>query len=288
MEALRAAERVQRSAGLDNVEFLTPAEMTRLVPTLNTEDLLGGAFCPTDGFLHPLNILFGYLEAAQRLGVELRCGEEVTEMEVRHGAVRSVKTDRNRYPTRYVVNAAGAWAVPVAEMAGIRHLPVMPVRRQVAVTRPLNTLPDTLPMVIDCASGFHMRMRDHRALLLWANPNELPSYNDRFDPAFLDAISPLACHRIRCLNAVPIDTDICWAGLYEVTPDHHAIVGPTKEVDGFFLANGFSGHGVMHAPAIGQLVAEMLLDGYAHSLDISSLRPERFEEGKGNMEKAVL
>lgn len=288
MEALRAAEAVQRVAGLANVEFLTPAEMARLVPTLAIDDLLGGAFCPTDGFINPLGILFGYVEAARRLGSEFRCGEEVTEIEVRRGAVTGVKTDRDRYATRCVVNAAGAWAAPVAEMAGIRNLPVLPVRRQVAVTRPFNALPDTLPMVIDCASGFHLRMRDRRALLLWADPAEPPGYNDRFDPAFLDSVLPLARRRVRCLAWARIDPALCRAGLYEVTPDHHGIVGSAKEVAGFFLANGFSGHGVMHAPAIGQLVAEMILDGRAHSLDISALRPERFEEGALNVEKAVL
>lgn len=288
MEALRAAEGVQRTAGLTNVEFLTPAEMARLVPTLAIDDLLGGAFCPTDGFIKPLSILLGYVEAAQRLGAEFRWGEEVKEIEVRRGTVVGVKTDRNCYATRCVVNAAGAWAALVAELAGIRQLPVVPVRRQVAVTRPFHALPDALPMVIDCANGFHMRMRDCRALLLWADPAEPLGYNDRFDPAFLHFVRPLAYRRIRCLAEVPIDVDLCWAGLYELTPDHHGIIGPTKEVGGFFLANGFSGHGVMHAPAIGQLVAEMILDGRAHSLDISALRPERFEEGALNVERAVL
>lgn len=288
MAALRAANAVQRAAGLTNVEFLSPDEMARLVPTLRTDDLVGGAFGPTDGFTVPLAILYGYESAARRLGVEFRCGEAVDRIEVEKGAVMGVGTARGFYPTRCVVNAAGAWAARVAELAGIPDLPVAPVRRQVAVTMPFEALPDSMPMVIDCATGFHTRMRDRRALLLWADPGEPPGYNASFDPAFLGAVLPKARHRVDCLARAAIDPRACYAGLYEVSPDHHGIVGWAREVNGLFLANGFSGHGVMHAPAIGQLVAEMILDGQARSLDLSALRPERFAEGALNVEAAVI
>ena len=288
MAALRAANAIQREAGLTSVTFPPPETMAEMVPGLRCDDLVGGAFCPTDGFIRPMQILEGYRAAAERLGVTFRWGETVTGFtRDASNAITAVETDRQTVATRQVALAAGAWSAQVAALAGIPDLPVVPVRRQVALTGPV-PLADSLPMVIDCGNGFHTRMRDGRALLLWADPNEPPGFRETFDPAFLDAVRPKVAQRLPVLADAPIAATDCWAGLYEVTPDHHGILGWAPETPGLLLVTGFSGHGVMHSPVTGQLAAEMLLDGATQTLDVSALRPERFAEGALNVEAAVI
>ena len=287
LAGLHAANEVQRRAGLDVVEFLTPQQIAERIPQVRTDDLVGSSFCPIDGFTTPLAILYGYNQAARKLGVRFQTGETVTAIDREAGTVIGVATDRALYPTRQVVNAAGPWAAEIARLAGIPDLPVQPVKRQVAVTNPFDLLPAHLPMIIDAGSGFHTRMKDGRALLLWADPHQSPGLDTTFDPAFLGQVLPMARHRIPAFEHASIDPRACYAGLYEDTPDHHGIVGWATQVQGLFLANGFSGHGVMHAPAIGQLAAEMIL-GRQTKIDISALRPSRFSEGAHNEETAVI
>ena len=287
LSALRAANEVQKCAGLNAVEFLTSSQIAERVPLINTADLVGGCFCPIDGFSTPLAILYGYNQAAIRLGVGFQTGETVTAIDRSGDTVIGVATDKALYPTRHVVNAAGPWSAEIAVLAGITDLPVQPVKRQVAVTNPFPLLPSDMPMVIDAGNGFHTRMKDGRALILWADPKQRAGFDTAFDPAFLGKVLPMARHRIPAFEQASIDPRACYAGLYEVTPDHHGIVGWAPEVRGLFLANGFSGHGVMHAPAIGQLAAEMILENQT-TIDISALRPTRFAEGALNEEPAVI
>lgn len=286
--ALKAVRKVQEAGGVTDAVFLSPKEMQERVPELRGDDLLLGSFCPTDGFVQPLAIRGGYQAASERLGATYRWNETVKRVAIENGAVVGVETNREFYATRCLVVAAGAWSASVAALAGVPDLPVVPVRRQVAITDPFPKLSDSLPMVIDCATGFHTRMRNGRALLLWADPNEPPGFTDTFDPAFLDAVLPKAIHRLPCLAEATVRPEEGWAGLYEVTPDHHGILGWASETNGLLLATGFSGHGVMHSPATGQLVAELILDGEARTLDIAALRPQRFAEGILNREAAVI
>ena len=287
LAGLRAANEVQRRAGLHAVEFVQPDRMADMIPTLNTGDLIGGSFCPIDGFTNPLAILYGYNQGARRLGVTFRMGETVIAIDRDGAGVLGVTTDKGLYPTKTVVNAGGPWAAEVARLAEIPDFPVRPIKRQVAVTNPFPRIPEDIPMVIDAASGFHTRMREGRALLLWADPDQAPGFDTSFEPGFLSKVLPMARHRLRSLDEATIDPRACYAGLYEVTPDHHGIVGWSPQVKGLFLANGFSGHGVMHAPAIGQAAAEMILRRSV-SIDLSPLRPERFEEGDLNSETSVI
>src|SRR2546427_5334526 len=166
---------------------------------------------------------------------------------------------------------------------------VRPVRRQVAVTYPAALLPEEMPLTIFVDDGFHLRVRDGRVLLLW--PADLPA-DDPFDTAF-DArwLTPLldrARAHVPVLRGLQIDRDACWAGLYEMSADRHAVLGQAPGVQGLYLANGSSGHGVMHAPALGHLTAEFVLDGTATTVDVHALRPERFAEGALNPESGVL
>jgi sarcosine oxidase subunit beta len=187
-----------------------------------------------------------------------------------------------------VVNAAGPWAGRVAETAGVR-IPVEPLRRQTAVTQPFPRLPDTTPMTINVDDGFHFRVRDGRACLLW--PDDLPAddpFDTTFDRRWLPELLRRARDRVPCFRDAEIDLDRCTCGLYEMSPDKHALVGPAPGVEGFYLINGSSGHGVMHSPVLGLLLAEMILDGQARTLDIHALRPSRFAEGQPNPESEIL
>jgi sarcosine oxidase subunit beta len=271
-------------ATLADVQWLSPSEMPDLVPTLHTEDLVCGAVCPNSGLISPLAVLYGYETAARRLGGQFRMAETVETIDVHNGAIVGVGTSKELLATRCVINAAGAWSARVAELVGITDLPVQPLRRQFAATIPNPVLLDGMPMVIEVGTGFRTCVRDHRALMTWSDPNEQPGFNSSFDPSFLPEVLPRARHRIAAYTQIPIDPRACKAGLYDVTADGHGIIGFSQQVKGFYLANGFNGHGLMHAPAIGQLVVEELLDGVPTTLDISSLRPSRFAEDALNWE----
>jgi sarcosine oxidase, subunit beta len=140
-----------------------------------------------------------------------------------------------------------------------------------------------MPMTIFTADGFHLRVRDGRILLLWPDdPTGLDPFDTTTADEWLAVVQAKARRRLPCLGAARIDRAGCWAGLYEMTPDKHALLGRAPGVENLYLANGSSGHGVMHAPALGQLLAEIILDGTASTLDVRPLRPERFAEGTPN------
>jgi sarcosine oxidase, subunit beta len=278
---LARANAVQKSAGLDEAALLDPSTVYEKNPFLQRERIVGGAFCQTDGFIRPLDILHGYLDAAKRLGVRFVSQTNVTGFErSSNGRIQSVLTrEGDHIKTNAVVDAAGAWAGSIARLAGF-DLPVVPLRRQVALTEPCNRLPDDMPLTIFMRDGFHLRVRDGRVMLLWPTPGRAddPFCTD-VDPTFLAEIAKIAAARIPCLAGVRIDPSRSWAGLYEMSPDEHAIVGPAPGCPNLYLVNGSSGHGVMHSPALGKLLAEIIVDGKTSSLDTFALRPSRFAEG---------
>lgn len=285
---LRRALALQRAAGLREVQEVTSDDIHRLNPWVRTDDLLAGTFCSIDGFIRPLEILRGYQEAARRRDVRFEFGVGHAECVVAAGRIAGVRTERGEVATRCVVNATGPWAGALAERAGVR-IPVRPLRRQTAITHPFPRLPEDMPMTICNWDGVHWRVRDGRVLLLWPvdHPSEDP-FDTTFDPGWLEELLPRAHDRMPCLVEAQIDLPSCWAGLYEMSPDRHALVGPAPGIRGFYLINGSSGHGVMHSPALGQLLAEIIVDGRAHSLNIDALRPSRFAEGKPNPEDGLL
>jgi sarcosine oxidase subunit beta len=277
---LRAAQRVQHAEGLGEAVELGPEEVVRLNPALAPDGIAGGVFCPTDGFIRPLRILDGYLAAAARLGVKVEWGATATGFfRRRDGTISAVMTSRGPIGVAAVVDAAGPWAAQVAAWAGV-NLPVTPLRRQAAATAPCDLLPETMPMTIFAGDGFHLRVREGRVLLLRPTPGVAGRpFDDSVDPAWVQEVAAVARRRVPALSRVAVDPAACWAGLYEMSPDKHAILGPAPGCSNLFLANGSSGHGVMHAPALGQLLAEIISDGAASSLDVRPLRPTRFEEG---------
>jgi sarcosine oxidase subunit beta len=212
---------------------------------------------------------------------------EVTGIDLENSRVAGVTTSRGKISTRAVVNAAGPWAAPVAKMAGF-DLPVVPLRRQIVKTEAFRPLPSPLPMVIDMSNGFHFRREGESILMAWPDPEETYGFRTDFDYSFIEKILPLAVRRVPAFADAEVNPRRCWAGMYEVTPDHHAIIGRAPGIDGFYLANGFSGHGVMHSPATGKIVSELILDGAPRLFDASMLGAERFAEGKLLEETAVL
>jgi sarcosine oxidase subunit beta len=279
LAALREACALQHACGLTETRVVDTAEAGALNPYVSLTGVVGGAFGPTDGVIRPTEIQRGYLAAAARLGAELRWDEPVTAIERAGDAITAVVTPRARIATGRVVCAAGAWAASVARLAGV-DVPVVPLRRQVALTQPTTALPASMPLTIWIDDGFHLRVRDGRVLLLRPSPGDADPWSTRVDPTWLDAIAADAPRRVPALASVPLDRDATWAGLYEMSPDHHAILGPAPTCPSLFLANGSSGHGVMHAPALGLLVSELVTSGAARSLDIHALRPSRFAENE--------
>jgi sarcosine oxidase subunit beta len=285
LAAMARAVAFQRERGV-SVELLGPAEVRARVPWAQCGSVAGGTFGPRDGFIDPGALANFFLGAALRAGVRIRYSSPVTAIGTGPGGF-TVGTPGGEVGARAVVNAAGAWARPVAAMAGI-ELPVEPVRRHILLTGPCPALPRLIPMTIDADSGVLLRREGDRVLIAYSNPDEPAGYNLDFDPDFVERIVDPVDRRFPTVAAAGIDVARSWVGLYEVTPDHHAVIGEAPERPGFILVNGFSGHGVMHAPAAGRCVAELVTRGRSESVDIAALSPGRFARGELIHETMVL
>jgi sarcosine oxidase subunit beta len=289
LAVLAAARAVQHAEGLKEAAEVTTSEIADLHPAIRLDGVIGGAFCPSDGFIRPLAILQGYLAAAERLGVRVEWGVEVGAMRRGvDGRITVVETSGGPLAVESVVNAAGPWAAGIAAMAGV-SLPVTPLRRQIAVTVPCDRLPPDMPMTIWLGDGFHLRVRDGRVLLLRPTPG-VPGrpFEASVDPGWVETVAATARARVPVLCDVAIEQAACTAGLYEMSPDKHAILGAAPGCENLYLINGSSGHGVMHAPALGHLLAEIVLDGRATTVDVTALRPVRFAEGDLNPVSELL
>jgi sarcosine oxidase subunit beta len=198
-----------------------------------------------------------------------------------------VETSKGNISTRTVVNCAGAWAAEIAGMVGL-DLPVEPLRRMLVPTEPFDQFPHSAPMIIDMSNGFHFRPEGLGFLLAWNDPAETPGYKTDFDDGFVEKILTRAADRVPIFENLAVNPKRAWAGLYEMTPDHHPILGAAPGLPGFFLANGFSGHGVMHAPATGKILSDLILTGKTDLVDASLLELSRFAQGRMIEETAVL
>ena len=287
LDYLESNFRQQRACGLTNAEMVTREDIVKTVPQLVANDVAGGSFCPTDGFVDPYSVMTGFAKRARALGVRTWLETEVTGIDVQQGSVAGVETSRGFVSTRSVVNAAGPWAAGVARLAGV-EIPVEPLRRQIVKTEPFEQLSSKLPMVIDMSTGFHFRPEGSSFLLAWPDPEQTYGFRTDFDYGFIEKILTHAVNRVPAFAEVQVNPRRCWAGMYEMTPDHHSIIGRAPGVQGMFLANGFSGHGVMHSPATGKIVSELILVGTSSFADAPMLRAERFAEGNLLEETAVL
>jgi sarcosine oxidase subunit beta len=285
---LTANRERQLALGVKNVELVTPKEIAEFVPQLRVDDIIGGTFCQTDGFVDPHSVMMGFMLKARERGARLWLDTTVTSIQVDSSAgISGVQTTRGFVSTRIVVNAAGPWAAEVARMAGV-ELPVEPLRRQLVPTESFSGLPKRFPMVIDMSTGFHFRREGKGILLAWNDPDETAGFKTDFDPTFVEKILTRAADRVPSLAEAEVNPRRAWAGLYEMTPDHHAIIGPASNVTGLYFVNGFSGHGVMHSPASGRISADLILHGRSDLIDASQLGVQRFSEGRLLEETAIL
>jgi sarcosine oxidase subunit beta len=281
--AFRRQAEMQRDLGLD-VRTLTPAEAKALVPELRVDDVLGATFHARDGLANPHEITQAFVSEARRLGARFEFARAVTGIERDGDRVVGVKTDAGPVAAGCVVNAAGPFAAEVARWAGV-ELPVQPIRRHCFTTEPLPFVHDRLPMIVDMQSGVYMHRESGGMLLGLANPEEPPGFDTSVNWDLLERVVEPAMHRVPALESAQVSN--AWAGLYETTPDHNAVLGPPAGLAGLMLANGFSGHGLMHAPAVGRLISEWIVDGKP-SLDLRPLRLERFAEHEATLEANVI
>lgn len=278
---------MQREHGADT-DLLSPAEAREVCSGVRPAVVEGATYNPRDGFADPYLALQGYADAVREQGVDVRTKTAITAVRLEAGAVTGVEVDGEGAPSDgsidadAVVNAAGPWASRVAAMAGL-DIPVEPHRRQALVVDPETPVPESDPLTIDFETGSHFRPERDGAAIVGgyfaaqpehANPDR---YAEAYDVEWA----------MECLERAGVYCDYFgeatelkrgWAGLYAVTPDHHPIV--EESLPGFVQAVGFSGHGFQHAPATGQIVAELVLDGEASTVDVGALSSDRFEAGE--------
>ncbi|MBI5967126.1 MAG: FAD-binding oxidoreductase [Deltaproteobacteria bacterium] len=270
----QANAHLQRTFGIP-VELLLPQEIKYRWPYLKVDDLQGGTFCPWDGFAGPYEALSGFIKIARKSGVKIYEGTEVQQILQDRGKITGVRTTKGDIAAPIVINAAGPFAEEVGKMAGV-EVPVKPYRRQIFFTAPFPWIPDPFPLMIDFHRGWYFR-REGQGLLLSGPKDDFPSFNVNVDYDTMAEVAENSIYRVPILEKAEINRG--WAGSYEISPDNHAILGEAPGVKGLFLANGFSGHGFQHSPAVGQVMADLIL-GEKPSMDISGLSVERFPQGQ--------
>ena len=267
----RANVDLQRSLGAD-VRVIAPDDARTLVPALNVDDAIAAVWGPMDGYASPNDVVQAYAARARALGVRIVEETPVTGIVVERDRVTRVRTPAGDIGTRLVVNAAGPWAPLVGRMAGLA-LPVDPRRRHIFVTDAFDGIRHPLPLVTDTGSGFYCRSEQGAILMSAGDIGEATEYEARVDWSVLEQAVDKAIRRIPALEGAQVRH--AWAGLRPLTPDGRAILDWAPGIDGLFLAVGFCGHGFQHSPAVGETVAELLLDGRS-SLDLTALRLDRF------------
>src|SRR5438445_9302835 len=263
---------------------VTAAEAKALFKHARTDDVRLGTFCAKDGYADQSGRLNGNVARAREARVTSTEDAAVTAISCTNGRIAGVRTKNDEIAARTVVNAAGPWAAQVAKLAGV-DLPIQPLRRHIFVTEAVPGLDEDFPLTIEFASGLYAHRESGGVLLGMADPNEKPGFDDSVNPEFMPAVVERALARFPILERTSIKTG--WAGLYEDTPDKHPILGKVDGIEGFINAAGFSGHGIMHAPATGELMAELIVDGRT-SLDISALSLSRFKTGQLVREHNVI
>jgi sarcosine oxidase, subunit beta len=283
-EFVRANE-LQRSLGVE-AELITAEDAAKLEPGISIDGVVGASYGPADGIADPSGLTEGYATLARRVGAEIDLGVEVSRVVVDRDRVRGVETRDEMIDAPVVVNAAGPWAGEVAATAGV-ELPLEPIPRHVLVTGTFPGVPERRTLVIDAVSSFYFHREGAGVLMGMGSPNERPTFETRADERFIaEELLPKAVEVFPPLEEAAVEHS--WVGLYEMTPDRHPIIGEMPGIAGLYLANGFSGHGFQHAPVVGKLLAELIVEGSAATVDISGLGLERFRAGELVRERHVV
>jgi sarcosine oxidase subunit beta len=272
-DGLRENVTRQRALGVQ-VEVFSPQAAQGLVTGLAVDAVVGGTFCQSDGYVTPLKIVHGLACRIRERGGTIHEGVQALDIQIKAGKVRAVLTDAGTIAAPIVVNAAGPYAYLVARMAGV-DLPVRPHRRHIFYTVPSSLFLDDMPMVMDHDQEYYFRRGEGGEVLIGGGVSGgPPTFCPEVPWKHLTETMERLTHLVPAFSTTKIEGG--WAGLRSMTPDHHAILGATPEVDGFVCANGFSGHGVMHAPAAGRAIAELIVHDAASNIDLSPLSIERF------------
>lgn len=278
LDSAEHVEAFERNVALQNElgvpsRMIDVAEAKRRSPLISTEGLLAAAFCPSDGHCTPESVVLGYASAARRAGARLLRGTTVEAIESDGRTISAVRTDRGTITTDTVVCAAGPWSRSIGAMVGV-DLPVVPMRRQILTTESIEGLDPRTPFSIDFATSFYFHGEGRGLLLGMSDPDESPGFNLQRSDAWLPRLGEAIAHRAPRISEVGIAGG--WAGLYELTPDHNALIGVADGVSRFLYATGFSGHGFLMGPAVGEVMRD-LYRGSTPVVDVSRLDVRRFD-----------
>ena len=281
----QAAAAMQRRLGVD-ARLLTGREAQDLVPGLAVNDVVGATYCPDDGIADPAGLTNGYAIAARRAGAAIETGLAATAIRTTGGRVSGIDTPGGPIEASAVVNAAGVWAPALAATIGL-DLPIEPLPRHIAVTAPFGGRPERRTLVIDAETTFYFHREGGGVLMGMPKHGETSSFDTGIDEAFIaEELLPKAVQVYPPLEDASLATT--WVGLYEMTPDRHPILGPVDGIPGLYLAAGFSGHGFQHAPIVGKLIAEQIVEGQARTVDIAGLSLDRFANREAVRERHVV
>ncbi len=274
---------LQNSLGIPS-KVVSKEEALKIVPHLNPDAFISATYCRTDGHLNPFKMTDAYYQAGKKLGVTYLFGERVERIDVEQGRIQRVVTDKRTIETARVVDAAGGYAKEVGELAGVR-IPVYAERHEILVTEPIEKMQG--PMVMSFSQNLYCQQVPHGAFIMGrTTPNEPHGHDLSSSWQFLDAMAKTVCKflpKVGELHAIRQ-----WAGSYCMSPDRQPILGPTDQLEGFYLACGFSGHGFMFAPMTGVLLAEMIL-GLPTTLPVEDLLIDRFKKQTTTVyEKSVV
>ena len=283
VSAFEANVAMQNELGVPS-RMLSPQEAKGLAPLLDTEGMLAAAYSPTDGHCTPESVVLGYATGARRHGAQLVPGCAAVGIETVGDRITAVVTDGGRIETDTVICAAGAWAKEVGAWVGV-DLPVTPLRRQILVTEPVPDLPPDLPMTLDFATSFYFHREGSGLLIGMSDPDEEPGFDLGRTDAWLPRLGAAMERRAPSLMDVGFASG--WAGLYEMTPDHNALIGEAAGVSRFLYATGFSGHGFLMGPAVGEVLRD-LYAGHSPYVDISPLDADRFDRAGSRPELNII
>ncbi|OLZ68938.1 sarcosine oxidase subunit beta [Streptomyces sp. IMTB 2501] len=281
--AFEAGVELQNSLDVPS-RMIDPAEARRLCPYVSTDGLVAAAYSPTDGHARPALVVQGYARAAARTGVTLATHTAVLGLDTAADRVVGVHTSHGRIACSTVICTAGAWSAHIGAMAGV-DLPVRPVKRQLSFTAPLTPPAPRIPFTIDFCSTAYFHNSDDGLLFGLADPGQEDGFDTTWTPEWLELFRAVVRRRAPAL--AEMRTGDGWAGLYEVTPDHNALIGRSGHLPNFLYAAGFSGHGFLQAPAVGEVVRDLYLEREPFT-DISPLGADRFRPGPGDRPEAHI
>ncbi len=283
-EVFRTNLALQQSLGVP-ASWVTPDDIRDLNPAVVLDDVIGGTFCPKDGWADTSTSTMGFAQAARRSGVRIFEDTPVTGIDVVDGRITGVRSGDQRIATPLVICCAGPQTNAVGHLANL-DIPILPYRRMSFITEPFDAIPATAPMTIEFARSLYFHPESSGFLFGMSNKDEPTSDNKSVDDDWMVTTVEALIERAPVFENASVLRG--WAGFYEVTPDDNPLLGHMPDRDGFIVAAGFSGHGFMQGPAIGLAIAELVVDGQTTTIDLSAFRPSRFQEGALLQEHNVI